>query len=160
MLPVIEALRALAAEDIERFRKAKTRAAGLYALAALFALTAYACAVGALVFWAARHGDPVLAAGVVAAGFAALALVVLAIVAALNRAERRRMAERRARYSSVVGSAASSALLGIVLRPQALAAGAVVLIAGLALGLFDEKRPDDGRPDDGDNDRSPPRERG
>ena len=130
----------MALEDVERFRKAKTRAAVLYAVAALLGLTAYACAVTALVIWVARHADPVVAAGVAAAGFAALALVILAVVALQNRAERRHRAERADAYSATLRSAAGSALTGARVGPQALAAGVAFLVAGLAFGMLKGSR--------------------
>ena len=139
MMEFVYALRAMALEDIERFRKAKTRAAGLYALAAVLGLTAYACGVVALIIWVARQGDPLLAVAAMAVAFAALALIVLAVVALLNRAERRRRAARAEAYAATLRSATRSAVTGMMMRPQTLAAGAAVLIAGLALGILDRK---------------------
>jgi len=140
MIGLFHDLRRMAAEDIDRFRKEKTRAAILYALAAVLGLTAYGCAVAALVIWAARRGDPVIAVGVAAAAFAALALILLAVVATLNRAERRRRAVRAEIYTETMKTAASSTLLGLLGRPQTLAAGAAIVVAGLALGLLGRKR--------------------
>ena len=143
MLRILDSLRAMAVEDAERFRKTTTRNVALYAVAAVMALTAYACLVVAALLWAMRQGDPVIAAAVVAVAFLVLALLLLAVVAMLNRAERQRRAERKEIYASAVRSAvrstAESALIGAVLKPQTLAAGAAVLIAGLALGVLDGK---------------------
>jgi hypothetical protein len=137
MHPLLQQIRTMAAEDVARYRNARMRSLAIYAIAAVLGLTAYACGVVALVIWLARQGDPVAAAGVTAAGFAALALVALLVLALLNRAERRQRAGRAAAYSAMLGSLAGSTMMGVLARPQALAAGAAVLIAGLAMGLFD-----------------------
>jgi hypothetical protein len=136
MLALLASLPAMVREDFERFRKAKMRAAMLYAAAALLGLTAYACLVTALVLWVARHIDPVIAAAVAAAGFIVLAGIILAVVAAQNRAEHRRTERRKELYASTVRSAATTAMIGMAMRPKTLAAGAALLIAGLAFGLL------------------------
>jgi uncharacterized membrane protein len=136
MFAEIQALRAMALEDARRFRKEKTRAVALYAVAGVLGITAYTCAVAALVLWIAQNSSPVLGAGVAALGFAALALVVIAVVGAMNRAEKRRREARAQIYAATVRSAASSAAAEVLMRPQTLAAGAAVLIAGLALGVL------------------------
>lgn len=127
---------ALAKEDFRRLRREKVRAAALYAVAGVFALTAYICIVTALVLWVARHTSPVAATVLAALGFAVLTLFLVVTVSMMNRAERRRRQRRADAYAALLRSAAGTAMLGALIRPKPLAAAAAVLVAGLAFGLF------------------------
>ncbi len=129
---ILEGLLRLAASDARRIGRARQRNVLLYALAGVAGLTAWACAVVALVIWVARQADPVLAAGVVALGFAALALVVLAVVAVLNRRERRWMDERATFYRG-----AGSTLMRAVLGPRLSAVVAAAMMLGAVMGKPD-----------------------
>jgi membrane protein YdbS with pleckstrin-like domain len=136
MLAQFERLKVMAAEDFDRYKKEKVRAVALYAVAAVLGLTAYACAVTALVVWLARGGDPVMAAAAAAAGFAVLALILIGIVALMKRAEEKRRAKRAEVYAATMRSAAGTIMLGMAMRPRTLAAGVAVLVAGVALGVL------------------------
>lgn len=137
MHAVLQSLARLALHDAGRYAQARRRNAGLYTLAAVAGLTAYACAVVAGVLWLARHSDPVIAAGFAALAFAALALLVLAVVAVLNRRERRWLAERRASYGHALVT-----LTGASLGPRGLALVAAAVLAGMVIERPSEPRDD------------------
>jgi len=136
MIPQFEKLKVMAAEDLDRFKKEKARNAALYGAAAVLGLTAYACAVAALVIWLGRHGNPAMAAVVVAVGFGVLALVLIGSAVVMKRGEDKRREERKDEYSATIRAATGSILVGMAMRPRILAAGAAVLVAGLALGVM------------------------
>jgi cytochrome c biogenesis protein CcdA len=136
MIPQFHKLKVMAAEDLDRFKKEKARNAALYGVAAVLGLTAYACAVAALVIWLAQNGNPAMAAAVVAAGFAVLALVLIGIAALMKRGEDKRREKRKDEYSATLRSAAGSLMIGMAMRPRTLVAGVAVLAAGLALGVL------------------------
>ncbi len=128
MQQILETLLRLAVADAERFAHAKRRNAALYLFAVAAGLTAYVCAVGALVLLVAQVSDPLIAATFVAASFGALALIVLAVVAVLNHRERVWRHERRAVYSDALTTVTRSAL-----GPGGLALVAAAVMAGLAM---------------------------
>ncbi|WP_377296745.1 hypothetical protein [Rhizobium sp. SGZ-381] len=102
----------------------------LYAIAALFVLTAYGAGVAAFAVYLATMMSIAAALGIVALLALAVALLVFSIVLLKNRADERRRREQAAGNRALMITAAVSAL-PILLKSRPLAAAAVV--SGLAL---------------------------
>ena len=127
MNPIVPIVVRLAATDVGAAARRVKRNTLLYAVTALLALTAYACAVAGGVIWVAGEWGAVAATFAVAAGFAALALAVIALVAVFNAADRRRA--RQSAGPTALYAAAALAALPLLSRSK-LTAG--LLVAGLA----------------------------
>jgi len=102
----------------------------LYAIAALFVLTAYGAGVAAFAVYLATMMSIAAALGIVALMAIAVALLLLSVVLLKNRVDERRRREQAAGNRALMITAAVSAL-PILLKSRPLAAAAVV--SGIAL---------------------------
>jgi hypothetical protein len=136
---LITALLSLAQVDVGGAVTRRAKSAGYIIAAAVFLLTAYAAAVGALALYLGQRMHPWAALAVVAAGFAAAAALTLWIGARNARA-----AEERAReLAAARQEAALEALSGFAFSGSAKTLVAAAL-AGLVAGglLAPRKAPD------------------
>lgn len=130
-------LASLLTADVRGFAQRAKRNVILYAIAALFALTAYGTGIAALAVYLARKIGPVSALGAVAGASLLIVLVILLVVSLKNKADERRRREAAAGSRAMMLTAAVSALpLLIKSRPLMAAAisGGVGLIALKLLG--------------------------
>ncbi len=123
-------LASLLSVDISLMVQRTRRNAILYAIAALFLLTAYGAGVGALIVWLSTRMDAAAAFGVVAGISLLIVLIVLLIVTVKNRADERRRREAAANNRALLMTTAVS-LLPVMMKSRPLMAAAVT--GGIAL---------------------------
>ena len=112
MTPPTAGLASLVSTEITLRMQRKARLALIFGLATLLFVTAWACAILALMAWIIPYFGMAGAGGIVAAGLLVLAVVLVLIAQALARADRRRTAERAAAKQAAVLIAANL-LLGM-----------------------------------------------
>ncbi|WP_312222378.1 hypothetical protein [Rhizobium rhizoryzae] len=130
-------LASLLTSDVRGFAQRTKRNVILYAIAALFALTAYGTGIAALAVYLARKIGPVTALASVAGGSLLIVLIILLAVSIKNKADEKRRREAAAGSRAMMLTAAVSALPLLVKSKPLMAAaisGGVGLIALKLLG--------------------------
>lgn len=140
-------LASLLSVDVSLMVQRTRRNVVLYAIAALFLLTAYGAGVGALAVWLTSMMSAAAALGVVAALSLSIALVVLIVVMVKNRADERRRREAAANNRALLMTTAVS-LLPVMMKSRPLMAAAVTGgIALFALRMLGGSGDETGAPD-------------
>lgn len=127
LLPLLTSLLSI---DVSLLVQQTRRNALLYAVIALFVLTAYGAGVAALAVWLSAMMSPAAALGLVAALALAIALFVVIILMVKNRADERRRREAAANHRALLMTTAVT-LLPVMMKSRPLMAAAVT--GGLAL---------------------------
>ena len=125
----------LVRSEITQRLQGKARLALIFGLAALLFVTAWACAIAALIAWIIPYFGLAGAGGIVAAGLLVLAVVLVLIAQALARADRRRTTERAAAKQAAILIAANL-LLGMKANTLHLRAAGAGLALAAALMIF------------------------
>ncbi|TRL34957.1 hypothetical protein [Rhizobium straminoryzae] len=144
LLPLLTSILSL---DVGMFVQRTRRNVLLFAIMALFLLTAYGAGVAALAMWLASSMSPVAALGIVAALSLSVALIVLVIVLIQNRVDERRRREAAANNRALLMTTAVS-LLPVMMKSRPLMAAAVTGgLALFALRMMGGSSPEDGSPE-------------
>jgi len=142
LLPLLSTLLSLMQVDMGRAVSRRAKGLGLMLIAALFLLTAYVLAVGALAVYLSERISPSAALGVIALGLLAAAGILFACAAIGARVEEERARETAsARQQAALGALTDLLAGGVPARTMVIAALAG-LIAG---GLLDPRRPPKGK---------------